>query len=75
MVAVVQLVERQTVTLVVAGSSPVGHPIQKKEPFGSFFCLSCCFLFSSKIYCFFALICKGAFVAFVKLLEQIFLHC
>ena len=27
MVAVVQLVERQFVVLVVAGSSPVGHPI------------------------------------------------
>jgi hypothetical protein len=29
MVAVVQLVERQIVILVVAGSSPVGHPIVK----------------------------------------------
>ena len=31
MVTVVQLVERQFVALVVAGSSPVGHPI-KYEP-------------------------------------------
>ena len=32
MVTVVQLVERQFVALVVAGSSPVGHPITYYEP-------------------------------------------
>ena len=40
MVDIVQSVERQIVDLVVAGSSPVIHPIQKTHPIVRFFILN-----------------------------------